>query len=343
MALSKREKKLTIVAGVLVLPFVIWLVVGTFGGSTKLLRVQKAALLDEINDAKKIIRRGHEARERLDEWNQKSLPRDFKAAGSRYKFWLMELCESPRYDARFQNTQVKPMKDQAIGDVGQQLGFSVTGTASLEQLTRWLYGFYSSEYLHQIKSLTISPLEESKKLNLSIQVEALALNSAVGADDKPREQTLRELPEDAIDEEMLDKYCDTIADRALFSRYSPPPPPRPPEQPREEAPSRPLFDHGKFTRVTGITEINGRPTVWIRLMTSGKDFQLFEGETFEVGPIEAKVVAIQVDGRTITSEVDGKQYMIALGDNLRDATELKVDDGDDAEDTPSDAPPESTD
>ena len=141
MALSKREKNLTIAAGVLVLPFAVWLVVGTFGGSTTLLRAEKANLVNDINDAKDVIRRGHEAQKRLDEWNRNSLPSDFKAAGSRYKFWLMELCESDRYNARFQNTQVKPMKNQPIGGVGQQLGFSVTGTASLEQLTRWLYGF----------------------------------------------------------------------------------------------------------------------------------------------------------------------------------------------------------
>ncbi len=322
MALSKRERNLAIAAGVLVLPFAVWLVAGVFGGSTAALRATKANHVSDINKATKTIRLARQAQEKLDAWNRMSLPRDVEAAGSRYKIWLMELCESDRYSAKFQNAQVKPMKNQPISGVGQQLSFSVTGVASLEQLTRWLYGFYSADYLHQIKGLTITPLEESKKLNLSIQVEALALQTAVDAEGKPRAQTLQELSDDAIDKELLDKYCDTIAHRAIFSRYSPPPPVRPPEPPREE-PSRPLFDHGKFTRVTGITEVDGRPTVWIRQMTTGKDFQLYEGESFEVGPTKAKVVAIQVDNRTITSEVDGKQYSIALGDNLHDARELK--------------------
>jgi hypothetical protein len=323
MALNKRERNLAIAAGVLLVPFAVWLVAGAFGGSTTALRAANANHVNEINKAKKTIRVAREAQQKLDAWNRMSLPRDVEAAGSRYKIWLMELCESDRYSAKFQNAQVKPMKNQPISGVGQQLSFSVTGVASLEQLTRWLYGFYSADYLHQIKGLTITPLEESKKLNISIQVEALALSSATDPEGKPRAQTLQELPEDAIDKELLDKYCDAISDRAIFSRYTPPPPVRPPDSPREE-PSRPLFDHGKFTRVTGITEgIDGRPTVWIRQMTTGKDFQLYEGESFEVGPTKAKVVAIQVDNRTITSEVDGKQYSIALGDNLHDARELK--------------------
>ena len=90
-------------------------------------------------------------RKRLDEWNRQSLPQDVEAAGSRYKFWLMELCESDQYAARFQNTQVKPLKNQPIGEVGTYLSFNVSGMASLEQLTRWLYGFYSAGHLHQIR------------------------------------------------------------------------------------------------------------------------------------------------------------------------------------------------
>lgn len=322
MALSKREKKLAIVTGVLVLPFAIWLVIGALGGSTRQLRDQKVNLVDEIADAKEVVRRGREAQKRLDDWNQQSLPQDVEAAGSRYKIWLMELCESDRYKAKFQNTQVKPLNPKPIGEVGNQLSFTVSAVASLEQLTRWLYGFYSADYLHQIKSLTIQPLEESKKLNVTIQVEALALAGATDADGEPRLETLHEMPEDAFDTELLDKYCDTIGSRAIFSRYTPPPPVRPPDPPRAEPPSRPMFDHGKYTRVTGIVEVDGQRQVWIESRTLGKEYRLFEGESFDVGPLQAKIIDIQA--RAVTSEVDGKQYSIALGDHLRDAKELET-------------------
>lgn len=319
MALTSREKKLAVVTGVLAAPFAAWLLAGALGGSTTQLRAQKANLVNEINEAKEVIRDAREAQERLDAWNRESLPRDVEAAGSRYKFWLMELCESERYGARFQDTQVKPMRSQPIGEVGHLLSFNVSGTSSLEQLTRWLYGFYAADYLHQIRSLTIQPMDQSAKLNVGIQIEALALEGAETAEGEPRIDTLGELPEGSIDAEALDKYCEAIGDRAIFSRYSPPPPAGDPEPPREE-PSRPMFDHGKYTYVTGITEVDGRPQVWIESRTSGEKFRLFEGESFEVGPVQAKIVEIQQ--RSVKSEVDGKQYSIALGENLREAKEL---------------------
>ncbi len=324
MALSKREKNLSIAAGVLFIPFVIWLLIGIFGGSTSELKAQKDKLIEDINAAQKTIRKGREAQKRLDAWNKISLPEDVQAAASRYKVWLMELCDSDEYNAKFRNTQFKPSTPKPVGDVGAQLTVKVSGEASLEQLTRWLYGFYSADYLHQIKGVTINPEDESNKLRVDITVEALALKGAVGADDKPRKEALPELPEEPVDAELLGKYCDAIGGRAIFSRYSPPPPVRQPDPPpsRPVEPARPLFDHGKFTEVTGITEIDGRPQVWIRSRTLGKEYRLFEGESFEVGPVRAKILDIQVAQRTITSEVDGKQYQIALGDNLRDAKEL---------------------
>lgn len=320
MALSKREKNLSIAAGVLVVPFVIWLLVGIFGGSTSQLQTQKDKLIEDINAAQKTIRKAREAQKRLDAWNKISLPRDAQAAVSRYKLWLMEL--SDEYGTKF--TQFKPSNPKPIGNIGALVTVKVSGEASLEQLTRWLYAFYSADNLQQIKGLTINPEDESKKLRVDITVEALALKGAVDADDKPREEELPQFPEESIDKELLGKYCDAIGGRAIFSRYSPPPPVRPPEPPPSKPvePARPLFDHGKFTEVTGITEIDGRPQVWIRSQTLGKEFRLFEGDSFEVGPVRAKILDIQVGQRTITSEVDGKQYLIALGENLRDAKEL---------------------
>jgi hypothetical protein len=320
MALNKREKNLAIVTGVLVLPFAIWLMVGALGGSTKKLRAQKTNLSNEIKDLKEKIRRGREAQEQLDDWNQQSLPADAKLAGSHYQDWLGKLCDKAPYNVNLRQTRVKPQPHQPLGQVGHLLRFDVNGEGSLRQLTRWLYGFYSADYLHQIKGVTIRPQPDSEKLELIIKVEALALNGASDVEGTPRPDVLPELPDDAIDQEVLDKYCEVISDRAIFSRYTPPPPEPPPETPKAPEPSRPLFDHGKYTFVTGITEVDGRPQVWLETRTSGKKFRLFEGESFEVGPVQAKIIEIQ--RRTVKSEVDGKQYTIALGENLREAREV---------------------
>ncbi len=66
MALSKREKNLTIATGVLAVPFAIWLMVGALGGSTKLLRAQKASLVEDINEAEKKVLLGKKAQKQLE-------------------------------------------------------------------------------------------------------------------------------------------------------------------------------------------------------------------------------------------------------------------------------------
>ena len=44
--------------------------------------------------------------------------------------------------------------------------------------------------------------------------------------------------------------------------------------------------------MTGIVEVNGRRQVWLTVRTQGKWLRLFEGETFQVGAFEGKVIKI---------------------------------------------------
>lgn len=319
MAMNKREKNLAIVTGLLIVPFAIWMLAGVFGGSTKKLRAGKANLANQVNEAKEKIRRSREVERKLAQWNRQSLPADAGAASSRYQLWLLQLCAAPRYDVGFQNTVVKPSYSRPIGEAGNRLTFTVRGEGSLKQLTRWLYGFYSADYLHRIKAITINPAGGSEKLGLDITVEALALSTASDSAGKLRETALEEPPKSATDPKLLDEYTTAIAGRALFSPYTPPPPgPRGPERP-PEAP--PVFDHGKYTYVTGITQVDGRPQVWIEARTSGEKYRLFEGDTFEIGPVQAKI--LEIHDRSVESEVEGKRYLVALGQNLREAKEIQ--------------------
>ena len=323
MAMSKRERNLAVLTGVLVVPFAIWMLIGVLGGSTKGLRAQKANLVNEINDAKDKIRRARDAEKKLEAWNLQSLPTDPEAASSRYQIWLLQLCESDRYNVRLHDTLVKPAYSRPFHEAGRRLTFTVRGQGSLDQLTRWLYGFYAADHLHRIKSLTVSPLDGSDRLSLDITVEALALNAAADAEGTLRATALAAVPEESFDRDLLEEYVQVITDRALFSPYQPPPPERPPDSPQpaeEPKPAAPLFDHGKYTFVTGITAVDGKPQVWLESRTSGKKLRLFEGDTFDVGPVEATIIDIR--DRSIESEVEGKRYTIALGENLREAQEI---------------------
>lgn len=319
MAISKREKNLAVATGALLVPVAIWMFAGVFGGSTKKLRADRANLAKQVNEAKETIRRSRDVERKLSAWNRQSLPADPEAASSRYQLWLLQLCASPRYDVGFRNTVVKPSYSRPLGEAGSRLTFTVRGEGSLRQLTRWLYGFYSADYLHRIKAITITPVSGSEKLGLDITVEALALATASDSAGKPRQTALEEPPADALDAKGLEEYCAVIAGRAIFSPYAPPPPetPRSPERPSAAPPA---FDHGKYTFVTGITQVDGKPQVWIEARTSGQKYRLFEGDTFDIGPVQAKI--LQIHDRSVESEVGGKRYLVALGQNLREAKEI---------------------
>lgn len=320
MAMSKRERNLAIATGVLIVPFAIWMFAGVFGGSASKLRADRANLAKQVNDAKEKIRRSRDVERKLSGWNRQSLPADAEAASSRYQLWLLQLCASPRYDVGFRNTIVKPSYSRPIGEAGSRLTFTVRGEGSLRQLTRWLYGFYSADYLHRIKAITITPVSGSEKLGLDITVEALALATASDSAGKPRQTALEEPPADAIDAKVLDEYCAVIAGRAIFSPYTPPPPEKPPS-PGGPPEAPPIFDHGKYTFVTGITQVDGKPQVWIEARTSGQKYRLFEGDTFDIGPVQAKI--LHIHDRSVESEVGGKRYLVALGQNLREAKEIQ--------------------
>ncbi len=65
-----------------------------------------------------------------------------------------------------------------------------------------------------------------------------------------------------------------------------------PPPPSEEPPPRPTFDEAKYTFVTAIVEVNQRRQVWLTVRTEGKWLRLFEGETFQIGSLNGKIVRI---------------------------------------------------
>jgi hypothetical protein len=72
--------------------------------------------------------------------------------------------------------------------------------------------------------------------------------------------------------------------------------------------------------VTAIVEVNDQRQVWILTRTTGKLYKLVEGQSFELGeegnPARATIGTIGPREVEVISDHDGKQYMVALGDNL---------------------------
>lgn len=305
MTLTKREKLLASIVGVLVAGLVLWLGFRVFSGPLVFLRAQIAAYNDKLNTFQDQVVRAKKAQDRMAQWNRQSLPSDPARAGALYQSWLLELAGK----AGFRQKKVDPGETRSQTSAYRVLPFTVRGQASLDELVGFLYDFYSAGHLHQIRRITIRPVEKSKDLDLVIAIEALSLPTADRKDQLSQEKGQR------LKLGSLAEYRKAIAVRNVLAPYRPPPPVRSAEPSVVFEPKPEPFDPSRFAYVTGIVEVNGEPQVWVKARTTDEKFQLRQGDKFQLGPFKA--VVARIDSRHVELEVDGKRHTVPLGSSVR--------------------------
>ncbi len=314
MNLNKRERILAAVTGALFLLIVGKFLFSAVSGSLNTLHARRDALVAEVEKKKARVARGRRATARMSDWRRRSLPVDREMARSLYQNWLLGLVDKVKLD----HARVESGEARSRRDIYWRLSFTIRGRGSLEQLTELLWEFYSAGHLQKIRGLSIKPIDDSSKLDLSLSIEALSLPGADSQDKLSAEQPAEPLPG------TLAAYRESIVDRNLFGSYVPPPPPPPPVRPKPPAPPPPPpppgFDHTKYAVVTAILAAGGRHQVWIKMRTTDQQFELFQGDTFKVGSVECKVV--RIGPKEVEIEVDGSRRRVRVGGNLRDGVEV---------------------
>ncbi|HUT92332.1 MAG TPA: flagellin hook IN motif-containing protein [Thermoguttaceae bacterium] len=177
MALNKRERNLAVVTTVLIALVAGKFLFSAWRGPLNRLRAERANLQKEVEQKEDRVARSVKAQARLDELDRRSLPADPKLARSLYYNWLFKLAD----EVGFSDPKVDAAGDgrkQGEGGAYRVLRFTVKAEASLDELTEFLYKFYSVDHLHQIHSLTIEPIERSSDLNVRLGLEALCLPGA---------------------------------------------------------------------------------------------------------------------------------------------------------------------
>jgi hypothetical protein len=94
------------------------------------------------------------------------------------------------------------------------------------------------------------------------------------------------------------------------------PPPPPPE-------NKPKYDQVQFTFVEGITEVDGERLAWVYDRRGGKRLYLREGEKFQIGSFEGRVLHIGLSD--VEFEWYNRRALVRLGENLGEDKELKGD------------------
>lgn len=293
MVLGKRERILAVAAGALVA-----LLAGQFLWSTVTAPIRDRqtrldTLSQQVDNKARRFRNLQRAKARLIEWNRRSLPSDLQTGRLLYENWLLETVAR----ARFQHKRVESAESRPHRGLFVTFPYTIRGQASLDQLTRFLFDFYSAGHLHQIRRLTIRPAERSAGFEIVMTVEAAAMPTA------DRRDKLCEEPSHRLGKTELSEYQKAIAQRNVFAPHTP-----------AAVVASPL-DPSRFVYVTGITEKDGKSQVWMRARMSGEKFTLSEGEEFHTAGLQGTVK--RIGQREVELEIDGKARVIPLGESLQ--------------------------
>lgn len=254
-------------------------------------RRARADRLEKSIDAKRSqLADARRAGRQLQVWWSQCLPSDAEVARSLYQAWLLELV----VHVGLADPNVDPGNPINRKGLYQALPYTVRGRGTLEQLTKFLFEFYSADHLHQIRALGITPLAKSDELNLTISIEALVL---AGAD---RQDRLSSKRSDRLASDGLDDYR-VIVRRNLFGVGGTP-------------------EAVQYTVLTRVTYVDDRPQATFTMQTTDEKFTAGKGESFQIGPFRATV--IEIEDSDVVIESDGQRWLLTLGDSLGDAFAL---------------------
>ncbi len=223
---------------------------------------------------------------------RRSLPGDPAVARSLYRDWLFALTEH----AGFTNRNVSGTEPYNTMGGCKGISFSVRGLGTQRQFTTFLFEFYSAGHLHQIRSLSITPLPRSDKLDLFFTIEALIMPMA---GDEFYRGTQSRLAYGSLDEYQV------IEDRNFFSAGA----------------AASLIDPIDLTFLSAISyDASGRPEAWFTQLADDVVLKLRQGDSLEVGVFQGAVSRITESDVVLDS--DGERWLLTIGENLAEASAL---------------------
>jgi hypothetical protein len=189
-------------AGALLLIGVVYVAMTSINKAIDGYRRQVIALRQQISDKQRIVRFSKVEADRMVEYERRSLPRDTEKARSLYQSWLVNQVR----EAGFSDPVVNVIASREDNDVFHSFSLTVNGRADLKQLVNFLYDFYAADYLHRIRRLHAKRLANTRALDVSLSIDALALATAASED------SLHDQPLPVLEYDLL-AYEETILGR----------------------------------------------------------------------------------------------------------------------------------
>ncbi|MBN2292723.1 MAG: hypothetical protein JXM70_09880 [Pirellulales bacterium] len=289
--MNKHRKKLLLgVLGLIVIFYAgDWLLENLLEGPLEARRKTKASLEKNIQTQEESLARARKAGKQLSVWEEQSLPSNTEVASSTYQVWLLQVIQRAGLSAQGVNSS-EPINKGMYS----LLSFSARAHGSLEQLTRFLFEFYRAGHLHQLRSLSITPIQKTGELDLVISVEAMVLPST------DRDKEFATQISDRLASEKLEDYM-SIVKRNLFDVGG-------------------GLDPTDQTVLTTVTYVDGKPEVWFLLRGTDELLKLKKGDRLEIGLFSGTLA--EIEDTDVILESEGERWLLSIGENLTQATAL---------------------
>lgn len=89
--------------------------------------------------------------------------------------------------------------------------------------------------------------------------------------------------------------------------------------PPVEPEPKPQFDEASQTTLTAVVQSRGDWTAWLTPRTKGESITVQQGDDFQIGSLQGKVVEVHQHG--VVLEVDGRRFTLRPGGNLGEAVQ----------------------
>lgn len=209
--MTQRERFLAIAVGGMLLAIGLQWGFSKYRAAVK----QRTLLITNLEQQKQRLQEemllGAYADRQMGEYLVRSLPSDAERAKSDYQNWLLDLVRSHG----IVNASVDPTTSMPMGDLYERYGFSLTGKATLAQITSLLHDFYSKDYLHRVTQINVTPAKTGD-LTLKMSVDGIALQSAPKTNQPPKQTSWRVRAD-------LSQYNEAVLNRNFFSPPNAPP------------------------------------------------------------------------------------------------------------------------
>jgi Tfp pilus assembly protein PilO len=269
-----------------------WVLSSMIQGPLQALRARTEQLQKDIKSRETLLADARKAGKQIVSWQKQSLPADPEVTRSVYRNWLLTVIRT----ARLRNAVVdsgavssRRAKDNSV--LYRRMPFSVRARGSLAQFNDFLYRVSRAGYLHQISSLTLTPVASTGQFEIALGIETLLLPGRKGDSLNSASSTLL-TSADFRDYEIIvrDNIFGVDVDKS---------------------------DPMHHTLVSAITFSNGSAKAWITEQLSDRVTRVGVGSEFDTVALSGRI--LEIHEQEVIIETSGERLLFPIGKPFSEA------------------------